>query len=290
MPRTIDEGFRVFASRLAPSATETDRAKSHRSSIEQSLTSNYSMSRFFRTGSFGNGTSISGYSDTDCFAVLPKNQHQQDSNSNLNYIRQTLANRFPLTNVVVDNPAIRLEFGNTDWEKIEVTPAYHANSYGSYAIYGIADGSGGWRQSSPEIHNDYVREIDNKLSNKVKPLIRFIKAWKFFNNVPISSFYLELWVTQYSSKETTIVYDIDLKNIFSGLSTSSLTSINDPKGISGAINPTKKYADHLVALAKIKTAQIYSDNARLAEMAKDTGKAFEWWDKIFLSKFPSYYP
>lgn len=68
--------------------------------------------------------------------------------------------------------------------------------------------------ASPDAHNDYVRSIDNDLWSKVKPLIRFIKAWKYFQNVPISSFYLELRVAKYASDESSILYSIDVKRVF----------------------------------------------------------------------------
>jgi hypothetical protein len=149
MPRTIEEGFRLFESRLTPTATETEKAKGHRASIEQCLKNNYGMTRFFRTGSFGNGTSISGYSDTDYFAILPTGQHKQDSSYNLASIRKTLSDRFTFTNVSVDCPAIRLDFGSTDWERIEVTPADYKRSYFGYSIYEIANCNGGWMVENP---------------------------------------------------------------------------------------------------------------------------------------------
>jgi len=60
-----------------------------------------------------------------------------------------------------------------------------------YKVYDIADGAGGWMKTSPDAHNAYVRDIDDPLGGKVKPLIRFLKAGKCFKDVPISSFYLD---------------------------------------------------------------------------------------------------
>ena len=90
-------------------------------------------------------------------------------------------------------------------------------------------------QASPGAHNTYVRSIDQDLSHKVKPLIRFIKAWKYFQNVPISSFYLELRVAKYASNESSIVYSIDVKNVFALLDDLDLAPIRDPMGVSGLI-------------------------------------------------------
>jgi len=51
----------------------------------------------------------------------------------------------------------------------------------------------------------------------MKPLIRFVKAWKYYNNVPVSSYFLEMKVAKYASNEETILYLIDLKFFFKKL-------------------------------------------------------------------------
>ena len=65
--------------KLTPSSYESDAAKRHRGSIEQCIKSNFGLRRFWRTGSFGTGTSISGYSDVDYIASIPtKNLSQTE--------------------------------------------------------------------------------------------------------------------------------------------------------------------------------------------------------------------
>src|SRR5689334_6790916 len=102
MPRTIDEGFRDFLIRLTPTPTESEAAKYHRASIEQCLENNFGLRRFFRSGSFGNGTSISGYSDVDYFASIPSERLKRNSSITLSEIRAALDTRFPRTGVHVD--------------------------------------------------------------------------------------------------------------------------------------------------------------------------------------------
>ena len=68
MPQTIHEGFRDFLTTLTPRSTESQAAKNHRASIEACLRNNFGLKRFVRIGSFGNGTSISGFSDVDYLA------------------------------------------------------------------------------------------------------------------------------------------------------------------------------------------------------------------------------
>ena len=61
MPRSITEGFDDFLTKLKSTASESDAAKQHRASIEACLKNNFGLKRFARIGSFGNGTSVSGY-------------------------------------------------------------------------------------------------------------------------------------------------------------------------------------------------------------------------------------
>jgi hypothetical protein len=178
MAKTIDEAFRVFHSWLTPATTESQAAKSHRASIEACLRNNFGLNRFFRTGSFGNGTSISGYSDVDYFAVIPFNEVPNGSTYFLQKVRNALDTRFPYTGVRVNSPAVSVPFGSNRSEYTEVVPAKYYSTIEGFDLYQIADGNGGWMTSSPDIHNAYVYVTDEKLSNKVKPLIRFLKAWK----------------------------------------------------------------------------------------------------------------
>ena len=56
-----------------------------------------------------------------------------------------------------------------------------------FNVYGMSDTNDSWMESSPELHNDYIRTQDKRLSGKLKPLIRFIKALKFYRNIKIIS-------------------------------------------------------------------------------------------------------
>jgi hypothetical protein len=70
MAKTISEAFDIFHQRLTPNTTEANASVSHRASLESCLKTNHKMTNFFKPGSNGNGTSISGHSDTDYFAVF----------------------------------------------------------------------------------------------------------------------------------------------------------------------------------------------------------------------------
>ena len=290
MPRTIDEGFRDFLAKLTPSSFESEAAKTHRYSIETRLKQDFeTVRRFTRIGSFGNGTSISGYSDVDYLACLPTEKLSQNSTYSLQKVRDSLAGRFPNTDVRVSCPAVVCPFGSSASERHEIVPADYVQEHNGYKIYDIADCSGGWRKASPDAHNDYVRDVDKKLGGKVKPLIRFIKAWKYLRGVPISSFYLELRTAKYASGESSIVYDIDVKRILCQLLDCKLADMQDPMGISGYISACRTQVQYGDAMSKLATAATRAEKARAAAEGGYIVDAFEWWRLLYDGAFPTYY-
>ena len=288
MAKTISEAFDIFHQRLTPNTTEANASVSHRASLESCLKTNHKMTNFFKTGSNGNGTSISGHSDTDYFAVLPADQLTTDSYYSLTKVKESLDTRFPKTGVRISTPAIVVPFGSERWEDIEVTPADYVKKENGYDVYDIADGNRGWMKASPDAHNAYVRSVNTKLLNKVKPLIRFIKAWKYYRDVPINSFFLELRTTKYASGESSIVYSIDIKNLLKNMLDSKIASIQDPMGVSGLIAPCKTDAYKQDALTKLETAYNRAVKAYELEQAGKIQEAFAMWNTFFNGKFQAY--
>ena len=289
MPRSMNEGFSTFLSKLTPTSTETAAAKSHRASIEACLKANFGLTRFFRTGSFGNGTSISGYSDVDYFAVIPTEKLKADSRVTLTSVKNILANRFPNTGVRVTTPTVLVPFGIAKSESTEVAPCDYVKYKNGFNVYDIADGSGEWFNSSPDAHNYYVREIDKKHNGKVKNLIRLIKAWKYYQNVPISSFYIELRVAEFCKDESTILYEYDIKTIFSRLLGNNLAKLQDPMGISGLIAPCETDAKLIESISKLSTALSRSEKALASVQKENIKDAFEWYNLLYNGNFTSYY-
>lgn len=288
--RTVDEGFRVFHTRLTPTSIESEAAQRHRASMEACLKRNFGLYRFFRSGSFGNGTSISGYSDVDYFAWLPYDSVSSSSSKALTQVRDALNIRFPRTGVRVNCPAVKVPFGLLAKENTEVVPAiYHGDTDDGYDIYAIPNCQDGWMQSSPDAHNSYVTSVNKSQSGKVKPLIRFIKAWKYYQNVPISSFYLELRVAKYAAEQPAIIYDLDVQWMLARLHRDGLARMQDPMGVSGYINPCSTLNKLADARSKLSTAVTRANKAAAAKQKGDNLEAFAWWNLLYNGHFPSYY-
>ncbi|MDO8717235.1 MAG: hypothetical protein Q7J73_10610, partial [Dehalococcoidales bacterium] len=142
----------TFLSWLTPTVTESENAKQHRASIEACLSSAYDMKRFFRTGSFGNGTSVSYHSDVDYFASIPRQNLNNNSSLTLSKLKDVLDARFPNTGVVVDAPAVVVPFGDDPSETTEIVPADFISRANECSLYEIPNGTGGWLRASPESH------------------------------------------------------------------------------------------------------------------------------------------
>jgi hypothetical protein len=289
MPRTIEQGFADFRNKVKASAAEVSATVSHRASIKASLENKFGLRRFTRIGSFGNGTNISGYSDVDYLACLPTESLKQSSTYTLSLVKDALNTRFPNTGVHVNTPAVACPFGTYKSQHTEIVVVDYIKEKNGYKIYEMADGNGGWMEICPDAHNLYVDAVDKKHSGKVKPLIQFIKAWKFYRSVPISSFYLEMRVAKYADGEAAIIYDIDITRILEMLRDCELPNMQDPTSMAGYIYPCKTEALKQDALSKLRIAASRAEKARNSTLNHNIKEAFDWWRLLYNDKFPTYY-
>ncbi|MGA3286388.1 MAG: nucleotidyltransferase [Bacteroidota bacterium] len=291
MAKTLEQGFDTFFSWIAPLSTEQDKAKSHKDSVKSCLEKNFACYEFPEIGSFGNGTGVRHYSDTDYLAVCPTDKLTKLSSTTLRKVKEALQETFWQTKgIEVNTPSVRIPFGQYASENMEVTPCDFVGlvetPVGKKASYDIPDYDDGWMQSSPAAHNAYVKREDERLGGKLKPLIRLIKAWRYYNNVPVNSFYLELRTTKYSESEKSILYDIDIKNVLKQLNDNQIASIQDPMGISGYVRACSTEPKKEEALSKLATGLSRAQKA-VDKRESDLDKAFEWWNLFFNGQFPS---
>lgn len=287
MAGTVNEAFDTLLTWIKPTEVETSSAASHRQSIEACLKANFGMTSFFRAGSFGHGTSVSGYSDVDYFAVIPSANLKADSSAALRDIREALERRFPNTGAYVNSPAVAIPFGNRLSERHEITPAFVDDTSKAYTVYGIPDRASGWMKSAPLGHNSYTNVENDRLNKKAKQVIRFVKLWNYRLGGGIRSLYIELRVIEYLKNETTVVFPIDVKNAFRHMVNKGLAAMQDPLGLSGWIYPCTD-AVKPGALSKLNSAMTRAEKALDANSGNKVADAFAWWSMVFDGYFPSY--
>lgn len=290
MAKTIEQGFDTFLGWLKPLNSEHEKAQSHKASVESCLINNFRCYNFFETGSFGKGTGIRHYSDTDYFGVFPAAEVWNDSSYTLRKIKEALQLTFWKTyGIEVKSPSVKIPFGSYASETLEVTPATRSvlvsTPMGDKYSYDIPNNEGGWMKSSPSAHIAYINRENSRLGGKLKALIQLIKAWKYYNSVPISSFYLELRIAKYAEGESSIIYDIDIQRVLKTLYENDLPSIQDPMGISGYVKACSTAAKRDNALSKLKTGYTRADIA-VGKRESNADDAFYWWNLFYNDNFP----
>lgn len=236
--RTVSQAFDTFLSWPISTPPQREVHSSHRASIEAALGARFRILNFFESGSFSHGTGIRNFSDTDVFVSLGE-QRPSHSYDALEAVRSTLNARFLSTPVGIDKPAVVVEFGS-GFEAWEVIPAYFAfQGPGTHIVHDIAGALGGpeWIRSAPKAHLAYVNASNQHPTHgSAKALARLLKAWKYYNAGPVSSFYLELWTAENMARQQSFVPILDLHYMRNSLQSHALAPMQDPSGLTGTIN------------------------------------------------------
>ncbi len=286
MALTVVQGFDTFLSRITPLQSQRDAASKHRANVESSLKNSLDVKMFRESGSFNHGTGVRNRCDVDLLVSL--GTRPGTSATALNWVKTALSNSFPCTTVKISRPAVVVFFngGKETWETI---PGFRKNS-GDAAPYDIPGvGEVEWMESAPTEHLNYVTAVNNKanIAGGAKKLARMVKAWKYFNNVPMSSFYLEMRVAKYMDGEKFYDPIQDLDRFFALLVDIGLGPMNDPKGLTRRFYACSSTAKGQDALSKVKTAATRAEKANKANKANKTQDAFDWLDLLFGGNFPA---
>lgn len=245
---------------MTPDEAARTAAARHRKEIEDWLTSDLGIIRMRETGSWHHGTALDRFSDVDYFVTM-RDSRPTASSTALETLRSSLARGTQGAFVSIDRPAVRLRFFD-DGPDVEITPAYYQDT----DDYDIPDPDGtGWIRSNPAVHLEYVDRAQRETGGRAKGLIRLVKTWRAWNNVSLSSFYLEMRTAQYALGHTPIIYDWDLRDFFKGLSGNGLRDMNDPTNYGRRITTGSAEA--------ITTQHALDEAARLSRLAREATEA-----------------
>jgi hypothetical protein len=287
MARTVEQGFAEFASRLTPTSTERDAAVRHRRSVEKALSERLEVVTFLQTGSFWHGTGVRAHADIDLLVWLKFQSQPTSSYDALTFVEKSLAAAFPSTSVYISRPAVVVNFANGD-ERWEVIPGY---TTGQDDVVEIPSGEfgGGWMNTSPSGHFRYVNEANSspRPAGGAKALSRLLKAWKYYNSVPISSFYLEYAAAQHMMTQGAYIPIFDLPMVLRPLVDRGLAPFQSPDNAGGPITACSSAADLVAAKDAVIKAWARADLAKDAHVARNASAAFVYLDMLFNGKFPA---
>jgi predicted nucleotidyltransferase len=289
MARSVNEGFEEFLRRLVPTEAQRTAGAAHRESVKKALSDRLEVSTFWETGSFTHGTGVRHHSDIDVLVSL-EGERPGSSYTALGWVKSALEERFPRTPVSIRRPAVVVGFGG-GYETWEVIPAFMTARGGpNVYVYDIPSAvtNGGWIDSAPRTHLTYVNDANAKPSKgSAKALARLIKAWKYFCNVPVSSFYLEMRCAEHVRSQTTYAHVWDVWQVLNKLNGHQLAGMNDPMHASGRIYACSSETSKRDALSKLNTATTRARQALDAYRDDKVDDAFYYLDLLFGGRFPA---
>lgn len=171
-----------------------------------------------------------------------------------------------------------------------IDPGFLTARGGSALVYDIPSPvtAGGWIDAAPEEHLAYVDECNEKpRKGDAKSLARLAKAWKYFCNVPVSSFYLEMRAAQHVQSLDSYIHVWDICLLLEKLRDHKLADMNDPRGASVRFSATSSDSTYRDALSKVTTAASRARKALQAYRADDASTAYHYLDLLFGGRFPS---
>lgn len=286
--------FRTLITRIAPSGSELTKARSYIASIKSRLYKDFNVKSFVKIGSHSRQTAIRHYSDVDFIVVLSRDEVRWGSNwvsssTILQRIRNSLLARYKSTIVRRDQQAVVIGFGGGQ-QSVDIVPGFYWKAGPSnYPIYAIPNGSGGWMETAPQLHNKFIGREDTRSRFQLRKTIQLVKFWRYCRTpyVPLLSFHLEMLISSEGVCIGVKSYAECLYRTFQLLSSRECRALRDPLGISGNIPGAVTSRQQEYASREADYAYDHAYRAIYAEQDRDMQEAYRQWNIVFNGLFPS---
>lgn len=293
MATTVAQAFVEFGAKIAPTTAQEQTIASRRTAVEGFLAKKYlsnstmPLTHVRTIGSAGRKTLIRPVDDLDVFAVFDDSQvwssYQYDSKQLLYRVREALAG-YSVQTVGSRGQAVRLFY--TSGPHVDITPAFPVKDFwGQPAGYYIPKGDGGWQQTDPYKHHDFIATRNQELGGYLKPLVRLLKRWNSVHSSRLKGFHLEV-MTQaiFSSLGSNTRDAVVMFFEYAG----GRLHVNDPAGYSGDLASSWSWQKQQDVQQSFTTAHDRAAEALQAESGGNPAEAIRLWRIIFGSEFPSY--
>lgn len=281
---SVTDPIEGFVGTLVNQAPDQQLVAQRRADINQLLT-NAGVLWTFESGSFTHGTAIPRYSDVDLMARIPYSWRMLEPYSALLKVKEALsAKSYLFSSLKISSPAVKVQYSYGP--NFEVAPAYFDRSTSSGDDVFEIPAPGEWVASVPSAHNRYVSSQNDRLGKRVKPLVRLLKAWKYYADVPVSSTYLELRTAEFAAGESSIYYTVDMASVLRKMIETDFRAMNDPIGIVTRIRACSSDDNRRKAIAAAKVAK---DSLWAAIEAKNREDKSAYWQamySVFGADFP----
>lgn len=274
--------------KIQPVSGERNRAMMHSLTMKSRLNKSFDLKKFTKIGSHSRGTAIKTFSDVDFMAVLARNEAKWggkvvNSSTILNRIRDDLNDRYTHTTVRRDLQAVVVEFGGGQ-HAMDVVPAIFSRFMPKVGpLYWIPDGYDEWMETSPEVHNKFILNANERSGSKLVKVSQLLKWWAVCrsNRIPIQSFHVEMLLTTANVCSGVLSYTQCLHDAFKLLVERECRGLRDPLGISGIIYAAKTETQWEEINNAVNYALAHAKKALYAESWKDYEEANRQWNIVF---------
>jgi hypothetical protein len=279
----------ALANRIQPLESELLAAKLHRSSIRGRMEKSFALHSLRDIGSHCRGTAVRQFSDLDLMVVMRKEEALWggalvSSDTIIRRVLEQLRGRFTASDIRRDGLAAAISFGSTK-QSLDVVPAVFSrfDRNGLRPVFLIPDGSGGWLETSPQVHDRYFARAQEASGNKLRKVSQLIKWWKHARAtpVPIGSFYSDMVLSAKSICVGVKTYGQCLYEFFDVLADSRCGALVDPCSISGRISPTNTQSQRQQLQTSVEYARAHAHAALVAQARKDTQEENRQWSIVF---------
>lgn len=289
----VPVAFNKLIARLQPTNVGVIKAKAHAQSIKARLQNSFKLKNHIFMGSTARQTAIKGYSDVDLLAVLPRDALKWgngwiSSDTFIRNVRNDLDNRFHATEVRRDKQAVVINFGGGA-EPVDVVPAvfHEFKTAHKVPVFLIPNGDGGWLETVPAAHNNYIKAAMERSGGKLARTIQILKHWRNCRTppIPLASIHLELLLASSGICAGPKSYARCLFESFQLLHKRECRGLHDPTGLAGVLYAvhTDSQAERLVNA--VGHALDHSKWALMAEGGKDWREAIRQWNIVFNGGF-----
>jgi hypothetical protein len=290
MATTVAGGFAALLSDLDLTPRQREIADGRVDHLLTYFIDNISCARYpFVIGSYDRGTIIRWRRDIDVMVALAYDpywaRYGNDSGAMLRWLRDRLNAEYGDTTVSTKQVAIRMALG--DGLQVDLVPTFERKNEG----FLMPDGKGRWRSTNPPFHSALMTTNNIRLSLKLKPLARLMKAWNEANGRHLRSFHLEMMVDEMWHAEATVG---DHPHAMADALRKGITwlkyPMNDPWLDAGLVALDTYLSDDERArvIRMFEADRKRADEAIALLAAGRTAEACARWTTVFNGRFPAH--
>lgn len=286
MSRVADQ-FEKFKHRLEITRDEQDDAVRRHHEVRDLLRESLNISADFLTGSYDRHTKTRPLHDVDVFVVLADAKRDDNPANWLEKVRNVLADHYGKEAVTTDPPAVRVDFGTVDDERVvsvEVTPAI-----GEGDDYAVPDPTrSDWMSTNPSRHAELTSAANTAFDKQWVPMVKMIKKWNEYHGWPVvPSFLLEVMALELITPPWIGPYPRELKQFFASAADRIGDVWPDPAGLGSPVSEALAVDPQLLAQARValRDAEGKASEAIRLEQAAQTDSALDVWQQLFGPRF-----